>query len=309
MEKLMSNRSHYNQGHMGINSLKKENIKHSSHINHLDLDCSYHFFNVGDSLALLQSLPSESVQLVICDPPYNINLATWDLYDSYVDWSSAWLNEIYRVLLPSGNFVIFGGLQFQNELQGGDLLSLVDYIRKNINFILINMIIWNYPNGMSAHRFFANRHEDIFWFAKTKKYYFDLDSVREEYDEDTKKMYLKDKRLRAETVEKGRNPTNVWKINRLNGNSKERVGHPTQKPIELINRLIMSLSYKGAVILDPFAGSGVVSRAAIESNRHSISSDIDPDLIEYFNKHMSQVEEIKTPYKILENMKHFPINQ
>ncbi|MFM7366891.1 MAG: DNA methyltransferase, partial [Sphaerospermopsis kisseleviana] len=107
--------------------------------------------------------------------------------------------------------------------------------------------IWNYPNGMSAHRFFANRHEEIAWFAKTSKYYFDLDAVREPFDEATKIEYLKDKRLRPESVEKGRNPTNVWKIPRLNGNSKERVGHPTQKPRQLIQRIIRSLSYSGSV--------------------------------------------------------------
>ena len=92
------------------------------------------------------------------------------------------------------------------------------------------------------------------WFAKSKKYFFDLDAVREPYDESTKETYLKDARLRPESVEKGRNPTNVWHIPRLHGNSKERVGHPTQKPIAIIERLIKSLSYEGSVVLDFFAG-------------------------------------------------------
>lgn len=72
--------------------------------------------------------------------------------------------------------------------------------------LLANLIIWNHPNGMSAQCFFANRHEEIAWFAKTKKYFFDLDAVREPYDEATKAEYLKDKRLKPESVEKGRNP-------------------------------------------------------------------------------------------------------
>ena len=68
-----------------------------------------------------------------------------------------------------------------------------------------------------------------------------------------------------ESLDKGINPTNVWKIPRLNGNSKERVGHPTQKPKELIERLVRSLSFPGSTVLDFFAGSGVTGRVAIET--------------------------------------------
>ena len=148
------------------------------------------------------------------------------------------MQEAKRVLAKSGNFAIFGGLQYQGEEGSGDLLSLIHKVRMTKLFNMVNLIIWNYPNGMGAQRFFANRHEELVWFTKTKKYYFDLDSVREPYDEATKKAYLKDKRLRPESIEKGRNPTNVWKIGRLNGNSKERVGHPTQKPKAIILSLI-----------------------------------------------------------------------
>jgi site-specific DNA-methyltransferase (adenine-specific) len=145
---------------------------------------------------------------------------------------------------------------------------------------------------MSAHRFFANRHEEIAWFGKTSKYYFDLDAVREPFDEVTKIEYMKDKRLRPESVEKGRNPTNVWKIPRLNGNSKERVGHPTQKPRQLIQRIVRSLSYPGSVVLDFFAGSCVTTRVAIEEGRHSIVSDIDPIIKSYLVQQLDMMESI-----------------
>ena len=97
---------------------------------------------------------------------------------------------------------------------------------------------------------------------------------------------MKDKRLRPESIEKGRNPTNVWKIPRLNGNSKERVGHPTQKPMTIIERLVKALSYEGSVVLDFFAGSAVTTRVAMELGRHSLSSDLSPDILDYFAKHM-----------------------
>jgi site-specific DNA-methyltransferase (adenine-specific) len=143
---------------------------------------------------------------------------------------------------------------------------------------------------MSAQRFFANRHEEIAWFAKTSKYYFDLDSVREPYDEVTKAAYKKDKRLRPESVDKGRNPTNVWRIGRLNGNSMERVGHPTQKPRSVIQRLIRSLSYPGSVVLDFFAGSGITTRVAIEEGRHSIAGDLDPECRSYLERQLNMLQ-------------------
>ena len=87
------------------------------------------------------------------------------------------LAEVERVLAPSGNFVLFGGLQYQAEAGSGDLLSLMGWMRAHSRMLLANLIIWNYPNGMGAQRFFANRHEEIAWFAKTAKYFFDPPSA------------------------------------------------------------------------------------------------------------------------------------
>jgi len=199
------------------------------------------------------------------------------------------LREVERVLAPSGNFVLFGGLQYQSEAGSGDLVSLISWLRRHSSMLLANVIIWNYPNGMSAQRFFANRHEEIVWFAKTSKYYFDLDAVRTKLDAKTLEIYKRDRRLNPQSLAKGINPTNVWRIPRLNGNSKERVGHPTQKPKALIERLVRSLSYPGSTVLDFFAGSGVSARVAIETGRHSVTSDIDPRFPGYLSLQMRQI--------------------
>lgn len=285
----MSNRSHRNAGHIGINALKKRGIAHSSNgvaLSGLE-GPTVHTVYVEDCLRVLKQIPDGSIQLVVCDPPYNISVANWDDLAEYADWAAKWLREVERVLAPSGNLVLFGGLQYQAEAGSGDLLSLLHWMRRNSRMLLANLIIWNYPNGMSAHRFFANRHEEIAWFAKTSKYYFDLDAVRQKLDPKTLATYKKDKRLNPDNLEKGINPTNVWRIGRLNGNSKERVGHPTQKPIELIRRIVRSMSYPGSTILDFFAGSGVTARVAIEERRHSIVSDIDPMFPDFLSKHLT----------------------
>ena len=103
-------------------------------------------------------------------------------------------------------------------------------------------------------------------------------------------LYKKDKRLNVDNLEKGKNPTNVWEIGRLNANSKERVGHPTQKPKEIIRRLIKSLTQEGGLVLDFFAGSGVTGVVAIEENRSAILGDIDPMTKKYLIRHFDNAK-------------------
>ena len=291
----MANRSHFNSGHIGMNYLKKKGIAHSSatHLIPSQVGPTSHIAFVSDCLSALKKIPTGSIQLIVCDPPYNINVATWDDMANYVDWAGQWLSEAERVLAPSGNLVVFGGLQYQGEVGSGDLLSLIYWMRQHSPMLLVNLIIWNYPNGMGAQRFFANRHEEIAWFGKTAKYYFDLDAVREKLDAKTLETYKRDKRLNHENLEKGINPTNVWRIPRLNGNSKERVGHPTQKPKALIERIMRALSYPGSTVLDFFAGSGVTTRVAIELGRNSISSDSDEQFIGFLNAQLQQIGQIE----------------
>ena len=287
----MTNRSHRNSGYKAMNAMNRNGTQHSS-VQGLSVEhpkTTQHVVEVCDCLDLLKRLPDNSVQLIVCDPPYNILLAEWDRHDDYLAWASGWLKEAQRVLRPTGNIAIFGGLQYQGEAGSGDLLSIIHHMRQSSDMLLVNLIVWNYPNGMSARRFFANRHEEIAWFAKTRKYYFDLDSVRESYDENTKRIYRKDKRLNLETIEKGRNPTNVWRICRLNGNAIERVGHPTQKPRTVVQRLVRSLSYPGSTVVDFFAGSGITTRVAIEEGRNSICCDADSVFMEYVKRQIEQI--------------------
>jgi site-specific DNA-methyltransferase (adenine-specific) len=291
MMRNMTNRSHRNAGHIGMNALRKRSRAHASEKT-LTIEMpsrTFHGVLTLECCELLEMLPDASVQLIVCDPPYNIGVAHWDRHQDYSYWAEHWLGEAERVLGETGNLVIFGGLQYQGEAGSGDLLSLMIDLRRRNTMRLVNLIVWHYPNGQSAHRFFANRHEEIAWFAKTGRYFFDLDAVREAYDEPTRVLYKKDKRLRPESVDRGRNPTNVWCMPRLNGNALERVGHPTQKPRALVQRIIRSLSYPGSVVLDFFAGSGITTRVAIEEGRHSIASDVDPCLGAYLAQHLERM--------------------
>lgn len=301
------NKSHSNHALMSLNKMRKDktwkqktaddfDMPKIVKINHSIMDCNEY----------LKKIPDESIQLICIDPPYNLELAGWDIYDNYIEWASKWINEAYRALSKNGNMVIFGGIQFR-DVKSGDLIDIIQYIRHHTKFKLINTIIWHYKNGMSAHRYFANRHEEIIWLSKTNDYYFDLDSVRIPYERAELEKALKDKRLNPENTLKGKNPTNVWQIKRLNGNSKERVGHPTQKPIEIIERLVKCLSYPGSTVLDFFAGSGTIGRACILEGRNCLMCDSDPNSKKYFKKHIELMKLLhqNTEYKNIQSIETF----
>lgn len=301
------NKSHHNHALMSLNKQRKEHtLKNKTAADFVSPEKPYICLNIMDCSDFLKQIPDNSIQLICIDPPYNLALADWDIYGNYIEWASKWLNEAYRVLSDSGSMVIFGGIQFR-DAKSGDLIDIIQYIRSSTKFKLINTIIWYYKNGMSAHRYFANRHEEIILLTKTDHYYFDLDAVRIPYTEEQLALALKDKRLNPENTRKGKNPTNVWEIGRLNGNSKERVGHPTQKPVEIVERFIKSLSYPGSVVLDFFAGSGTVGRACIANGRHCLMCDNDKTTIDYFRKHLERMRALgqKSDYIPIQSVQEF----
>lgn len=305
------NKFYSNHSLMSINKTRKyNNIKHRISSDYERPNEIKILHKITDCSEFLKTIPDESVQLICIDPPYNLELAGWDVYEDYIEWASNWIKEAYRILSKNGSMVVFGGIQFR-DAKTGDLLDIIQYVRNKTKFKLVNTIIWHYKNGMSAQRFFANRHEEIIWLTKTNDYYFDLDSVRVPYSEKDLKIALKDKRLNPENTRKGKNPTNVWEIGRLNGNSKERVGHPTQKPVEIIERIIKSLSYPDSVVLDFFAGSGTVGRVCIKEGRNCLMSDSDERSLEYFEKHLFQMRELgqNTNYKKIREIDEFFIKE
>lgn len=301
------NKSHNNHALMSLNKMQKgNNLKQKTATDFVFPQETKVLIDIMDCCDFLKKLPDNSIQLICIDPPYNLELADWDIYDNYIEWASQWLAEAYRVLSPNGSMVIFGGMQYR-DAKSGDLIDIIQYVRHNTKFKLINTIIWYYKNGMSAHRYFANRHEEAIWLAKTNDYYFDLDAVRVPYSEEDLLLALKDKRLNPENTKKGKNPTNVWQIGRLNGNSKERVGHPTQKPVEIIERFVKSLSYPGSTVLDFFAGSGTIGRVCIAQGRHCLMCDNDIATIDYFSKHIELMKKLgqSAEYKKIQSIDEF----
>src|SRR5687768_11036860 len=115
-----------------MNALRKRGHEHASAraADGALLGPTLHAVLTQDCVELLAQLPDASIQLIICDPPYNIRLAHWDTHANYIHWASTWLKEAERVLSPTGSIALFGGLQYQSEAGSGDLLSLISHLRE-----------------------------------------------------------------------------------------------------------------------------------------------------------------------------------
>lgn len=240
----------------------------------------------ADTLQILPTFPAESVHLIIADPPYFRVLDhdwdnQWPDEAAYLDWSLSWLREAMRLLVPGGLLYCFGQVGKREHV----FLHLMS--RATLEFGFHDLIIWDRAVGYNDRRdSFTPAYEQILVLKKDgAPARFDKDAVREPYNAKTQALYLRDKRYsnlekRREHLRKGKFATNLWRIPSLKGTSKEKLGHPTQKPLELIERLILSSSRVGDVVLDPFCGSGTALLAAKNHGRKFIGIEINPNWAE-----------------------------
>lgn len=293
-------------------------------INELKLDIVYN----EDCLQGLRKIPSESIDLIIADPPYfKVVGESWDYKHStiqeYINWTSQYLSEIYRVLRKGGSFYLFGYFR---------ILSRLISIAEDIGLELRQQIIVD--KGIKAiagratknYKMFPNTTESILFFIKDSKPYIknllkqrqkDLGLKSKEINEKlgvksngggmwsiytgdnmckqlpTKELWLKlceildIKNVNYESFCQTWNPImgyhDVWTDFDF---YEEKRFHPTQKPIKLIERLILASSNEGDIVLDPFMGGGSTAVACIKQNRHFIGFEIDTN---YYNACLNRI--------------------
>ncbi len=238
----------------------------------------------GDALTILPTLPADHFQLIIADPPYFQVLLehdwdnTWSSPEAYLDWTLAWLRECRRVLRPDGILYVFGQLGKREHVW----LHLCSLAAREMQFH--DLIIWDRAVGYNERSdSFTPQYEQILALRQTADTapYFDKDAVRLPYDEATIQTYLKDPRYkdkaaRERHLRKGKYATNILRVPSLKGTTKEKIGHPSQKPVALIQHLIASGSRPGDAVLDPFLGSGTTAAVAQQLGRAWVGIESHP---------------------------------
>ncbi len=246
-----------------------------------------------DTLDFLKTIPDQTAELIVSSPPYNIGKSyeSRQLFKDYLGFQKKVLEECYRILKPNGNFC----WQVGNYVEKGEVFPLdiyyYDFFKFDLGMKLRNRIIWHFGHGLHASKRFSGRYETILWFSKSDNYIFNLDSVRVPSKYPGKTHFKGSKKGLPSGNPKGKNPSDIWEIlsddfdsclwniPNVKSNHPEKTVHPCQYPIELIERLVLSMTIENGIVLDPFMGVGSTLLAALLHDRKAIGVDKEKEYV------------------------------
>ncbi len=247
---------------------------------------TYKIYN-DDCFEVMSKFDDNSIDCIITDPPYflsndgitckggkmvSVNKGTWDVrkgFDDIYSFNLNWIEESYRILKPGGTLWVSG--TYHNIYTIGSIIDSID------DFRILNNITWvkTAPPPNLSCRFFTHSTETLLWVRKGKKskHYFNYDLMKE--------------------INQGKQMKDVWIIGRPKKVEKEFGKHPTQKPEELIERIILSSTEKNDLVLDMFNGSGTTGVVAVRNKRKYIGIELDREFYTLSKKRIEN--ELKNP--------------
>ncbi len=228
-----------------------------------------------DNLAFMRKLKSNSVQLVVTSPPYNIGKTyeTRSPLDQYVREQAFAISECVRVLKSTGSLC----WQVGNHVQNGEIfpLDMVLYpVFAKHGLKLRNRIIWHFEHGLHCSKRLSGRYETILWFTKGDDYVFNLDPIRVPSKYPGKKYFKGPKAGQLSCNPLGKNPSDVWIFPNVKNNHVEKTIHPCQFPVELVERLVLSLTNPDDIVFDPYMGVGSTVVASLKNGRVGYGCDV-----------------------------------
>ncbi|HTI16544.1 MAG TPA: site-specific DNA-methyltransferase [Trinickia sp.] len=224
-----------------------------------------------DFLADAKNVADASIDLIVADPPYGLgknygNDSDMLSGEEFLVWTRQWLELAIPKLKRTGSLYVFCTWQYSPEI--------FSFLKTKLT--MVNEIIWDrrVPSMGGTTRRFTSVHDNIGFFAVSKEYYFDLDPVRIPYDAATKKARSRKLFEGSKWLEMGYNPKDLWSVSRLHRQHAERVDHPTQKPLEIVERMVLASCPPGGRVLDPFMGSGTTAVACARHGREFVGYEI-----------------------------------
>jgi site-specific DNA-methyltransferase (adenine-specific) len=236
----------------------------------------------GNTLHWLKLLEKNTIDLIFADPPYNIQKASWDKFDSqeqYISWSMDWIREAARILKPDGTLYICGF---------SEILADLKYPAMRF-FAECKWLIWYYRNKANLGKDWGRSHESILHLRKSKQFTMNTDDIRVPYSEHTLK-YPEHPQAETSQYGNGKKDKQLWKPHPMGAKPKdvieipttcngmgEKTEHPTQKPEELLRKIILASSNPGDIVLDPFSGSGTTLVVSEQLGRKWIGCEMDEE--------------------------------
>ena len=240
----------------------------------------------GDTLEFLETVPNESMKLIITSPPYNLGKEYQDKtsIETYLELQDQVIEHLFTKLRPDGSICWqVGNFVESSEVFPLDILYYNHFKKHGLK--LRNRIIWHFNHGLHASKRFSGRYETILWFTKSDNYTFNLDTVRVPAKYPGKRHFKGPKRGLPSGNPLGKNPSDVWDfiaqewdeelwdIPNVKANHPEKTNHPCQYPIELIERCVLALTERDDWVLDPYCGVGSALIAALKHDRKAIGID------------------------------------
>lgn len=232
------------------------------------------FMACEPNLEFMRRLQDGSMKLIVTSPPYNIGKSYERRtgLDAYVKDQAQVISECVRLLHPKGSIC----WQVGNHVHKGEVfpLDIVLYqLFKDHGLKLRNRIIWHFEHGLHCTNRLSGRHETILWFTKGDDYTFNLDPIRVPSKYPNKRYYKGPKAGQISSNPLGKNPGDLWIMPNVKNNHVEKTIHPCQFPIELVERLVLSMTEEGDSVLDPYMGVGSSVVAAIMHDRVGYGCD------------------------------------
>lgn len=250
----------------------------------------------GDSIEWMKTINDESIDMVFADPPYNIKKADWDDFGSqerYIEWSMRWIEQASRILKPTGSLYVCGFSEILADLKHPSMRY----------FSSCRWLVWFYRNKANLGKDWGRSHESILHLRKKDFGHINYDDVRIPYGKHTLKY---PDHPQADSSQYGRKGSH-WTPNPLGAKPKdvveipttcngmnEKTPHPTQKPEELLRKLILASSSEGDLVLDPFSGSGTTAVVASQLHRRWLACDENPEYNQWATQRLDSIDHART---------------
>ncbi len=255
-----------------------------------------------DNIEFIKNIDTSSIKLIITSPPYNIGKSYESRIniDVYIERQKQVISECVRVLNEHGSIC----WQVGNHVKDGEVypLDIILYdLFKAHGLKLRNRIIWHFEHGLHCSKRLSGRYETILWFTKNDEYTFNLNPIRVPSKYPQKKHFKGAKKGQISGNPLGKNPSDVWIFPNVKSNHVEKTVHPCQFPVELVERLVLSMTNEGDRVFDPYMGVGSSVIAAIKHNRIGYGCDIKK---EYVNIALERINSFRAG-----NLKTRPMNK
>ena len=250
-----------------------------------------------DNVPFMQRLPDATFKLIVTSPPYNLGKSyeRKSALEVYLAMQERVIGECARLLDDKGSIC----WQVGNYVDNGEIVpldTLLYPIFRAQGLKLRNRIVWHFGHGLHCSKRLSGRYETINWWTKSDDYTWHLDPIRVPSKYPNKRHFKGPRAGELSGNPKGKNPSDVWSFPNVKNNHPEKTIHPCQFPVELVERLVLSMTDEGDAVLDPYMGVGSAVVAAFKHGRAGYGCDIVREYVEIARQRVTalQAGELRT---------------